>query len=402
MPEALQRSRPVKTGKPHSREPDAVARARELLPLIVELRHVTEANRLIAAPIVEQLRETRLGRMAIARELHGLELPTTEWLDVHEALAGAEPSVAWIVLNNSLPCFFGRFLDNAARRDLFGDAGWLYACSTRPSGKAVVEGDGFRLSGRWALVSGCELAEWISLACIVEEGGQPRLVHGSPEIRLLFVRRGDFEILDTWNAGGMRGTGSHDVVVNDLHVPRRWSVSPGDPSTLEATIGRIPITCTMAAGFSAQTLGIARQAVATLVDLTRTKVPVNPGPGLAERPDVMASVVRHSAALAAARDYLHARAAALWNAVDGGASPTLEGIGAVWAAAHHAIDAARQAVDAMYAAGGTSSLYVDCPLERAHRDLHAMLRHVVAQPLWIEDAGRVRAGLAAHHPLYAV
>lgn len=92
MPEALQRSRPVKAGKPHSREPGALARARQLLPLIVDLRHVTEANRLIAAPIVEQLRETRLGRMAIVRELHGLELPTTEWLDVHEALAGAVTS----------------------------------------------------------------------------------------------------------------------------------------------------------------------------------------------------------------------------------------------------------------------------------------------------------------------
>jgi hypothetical protein len=69
---------------------------------------------------------------------------------------------------------------------------------------------------------------------------------------------------------------------------------------------------------------------------------------------------------------------------------------------HHAVAAARQAVDSMYAAGGTSSLYSSCPLERAHRDLHAMLRHVIGQRFWIEDAGRVMLGMDPQHPLYAL
>jgi len=56
----------------------------------------------------------------------------------------------------------------------------------------------------------------------------------------------------------------------------------------------------------------------------------------------------------------------------------------------------------MYAAGGISSLYTSCPLERAHRDMHAMRRHIVGQALWLEDAGRVRLGGAPVHPLYAV
>ena len=141
----------------------AIRAARELTPLITRLRDETEAGRRIAAPIVERLRAAGLCRLAIEAELGGLALPVGEALDVYEALAGAEPSVAWIVWNSSLPCFFGRFLAPAARAEIFSDPAWLYAVSTRPTGRAAVVGDGFRVSGRWALVSGCELAEWIEL-----------------------------------------------------------------------------------------------------------------------------------------------------------------------------------------------------------------------------------------------
>jgi indole-3-acetate monooxygenase len=381
---------------------EAITAAHELSPLITRLRDDTESNRCIAPPIVERLRETRLCRMAVARQLQGLELPTPETLEVYEALAGAEGSVAWIVWNNSLPCFFGRFLESGARRELFADPKWLYASSTRPTGRASIEGDGYRINGQWALVSGCELAEWIALMCLVEENGKLRMAEsGQPEMRIVYVRRGDCEILDTWYSGGLRGTGSHDVVVKDKPVPRRWTFAPGDASTLDAPIGRIPIVCTMAAGYGAQALGIAQSAIDTLVALTKTKINPDPGPAMAERPAVLASIARQSAALGAARVYLRSCVAKLWDAVSSGAPPALEDITAVWSSAHHAVDQSRSTVEAMYAAGGASSLYTSCPLERAHRDIHAMSRHMVAQAFWLENAGRVKIGMSPTHPLYA-
>jgi alkylation response protein AidB-like acyl-CoA dehydrogenase len=382
---------------------EAAIAARELCPLIARLRHDTEADRRLAEPIVARLRTARLCRIAIASEWHGLELPIPDALDVYEVLAGAEASVGWVVWNNSLPCLFGRYLERSARDEIFGDPAWLYAASTRPTGRAVADGDGYRVSGRWALVSGCELAEWAALLCAVEEDGAARMLQpGVPETRLAYVRRGDFEILDTWHVGGLRGTGSHDVVVEAKHVPRRWTVAPGDAVTLDAPIGRVPIICTMAAGYGAQTLGIARSAIDALVALTGTKVNVEPVPGLRERPAVLAAIARHTAALDAARAHLHGCAGELWRAACSGAPPALADVTAVWGAALHAFDAARSTVETMYAAGGTSSLYTDCPLERAHRDLHAMSRHIVAQTFWLEDAGRVRLGIPPTHPLYAV
>jgi indole-3-acetate monooxygenase len=382
---------------------DALAAARELSPIILRTRAETEAQRRLAEPIVERLRNQRLCRVALAEELDGLALPTPEALDLYETLARAEASVAWVVWNNSLPCFFARYLDAKARDEVFRDPAWLYASSTRPTGRAAVDGSGYRVSGRWSLVSGCELAEWILLLCVVEERGQPRMAApNEPEVRFAFLRRGEFEILDTWHVGGLRGTGSHDVVVKDRHVPRALTLSPADSSTLDAPHGRTPIICTMAAGYGAQMIGVGQAAVDTLVALTKTKISPDPGLQLRERPQVLEAIARHGASLDAARVYLHSCLDDLWSSVTDGSAATLDEISAVWAAALHAADAGRAAVEAMYAAGGASSLYTDCPLERAHRDMHAMLRHVVVQPFWLEDAARVKLGVAPAHPLYAV
>ncbi|HEU4430532.1 MAG TPA: acyl-CoA dehydrogenase family protein [Myxococcota bacterium] len=381
----------------------ATTAARELAPLLTAHRDETERDRRLPAQIVERLLETRLVRMAIAQPYDGLEVPTFEALEVYEVLAAAEASGAWIVWNNSLPCLLSRFLGAAARAELFADARWLYANSTRPTGKAVVDGDGYRVSGRWSLVSGCELAEWIALACIVHDGDAPRMLAPDvPEQRLAYVRRGEVEILDTWHVGGLRGTGSHDVVVADVRVSHARTISPADDATLDRPIGRVPITCTMAAGFASQALGMAEMALRTLIALAGTKANVEAGPGMRDRPPVQALIARQTAALDAARSHLRRRTGELWSSAETGVRPSLHEISAGWAAAHHAIDAARTTLDGAYAAAGTTSLYSVCPLERAHRDLHAMLRHVVAQSMWLEDAGKVTLGMNPTHPLYAV
>jgi hypothetical protein len=123
---------------------------------------------------------------------------------------------------------------------------------------------------------------------------------------------------------------------------------------------------------------------------------------MTDRPQLLAAIARQAAALEAARLYLRACVDELWSVVSSGAGAAIEEVSRVWAAAHHAVDQGRSTVDAMYAAGGVSSIYTSSPLERAHRDTHAMSRHIVAQPFWIEDAGRARVGMSPKHPLYAL
>jgi alkylation response protein AidB-like acyl-CoA dehydrogenase len=372
-----------------------------LIPLIREQRHTTEKDRRIAAPIVQAIRESDLCRLLLDT---GTSPPYTPeaWLRVLETLAGAEASVSWLIWNNALPCFWSRFLDDAGRERIFGDANRLFAGSTRPTGQAVATEGGFRLSGRWSLVSGCELADYLTLMSLVHEDGVPRmLASGQPDLRVLFVPKGTYDILDTWHAGGLRGSGSHDVVVDDVFVPVEDSLSPTPPAPSHSQLAQLPIIPVMIAGLGAQFLGMARAAIAVAIEILRTKVSVDAGASIHERPSVYADMAAHSAAVAAAGGHLHTCMAAVWEHARN-QLPTAEDRAALYSAGLHAAAIARAGVVAMHAAAGTTALYVDCPLERSLRDLQTMERHIAAQPLWLEDAGRVLLGHEPTNPLFMI
>jgi alkylation response protein AidB-like acyl-CoA dehydrogenase len=380
---------------------EIVTFAESLVPLITQLRDTTENDRRIAEPIVQAIRKSDLCRMLLVGSATPQYTPG-EWLRVLETLAGAEASVSWLVWNNALPCFWARFLDDAARARVFGDSSRLFAGSTRPTGQAVATDGGFRLSGRWSLVSGCELADYVHLMSLVHENGVPRMLGpGQPDLRVLFVPKGHYAILDTWHAGGLRGSGSHDIVVDDVFVPSGDSLAPAPPTPSKSPLAQLPIIPMMVAGIGAQFLGMARAAIAVTIEILRNKVSVDPGASIRERPAVLADIASYSAAVAAAESHLHATMEVLWEQVRHGVS-TVEDRATLYGASLYGAAVARAGIVAMHAAAGTTALYVACPLERSLRDLQTMDRHIATQPLWLEDAGRVLLGHEPINPLFMI
>jgi alkylation response protein AidB-like acyl-CoA dehydrogenase len=378
-----------------------VTAAESMIPLIREHRHTTENDRRIAGPILQAIRETDLCRMLLDTGEPPQYTPE-DWLTVLEMLAGAEASVSWIIWNNTMPCFWARFLNDAGRKRVFADSHQLFAGSTRPTGQAVIAQGGYRLSGRWSLVSGCELADYLHLLCPVHENGALRmLATGKPEFRVFFVPKGSYTILDTWHAGGLRGSGSHDVVVDDVFVPIEDSFAPAPPVASDSPLAQLPIIPMMVAGIGAQFLGMARAAIAVAIEILRNKESVDPGMSMRERPSVFADIALASTAVAAAKSHLHASMAELWGRVRHRLA-TAEDRAALYSAGLYAVSVARACILAMHAAAGTTALYIDCPLERSIRDLYTMERHIAAQPFWSEDSGRVMLGQEPVNPLFMI
>ena len=224
---------------------------------------------------------------------------------------------------------------------------------------------------------------------------------GQPDLRVLFVPRGSYTILDTWHAGGLRGSGSHDVVVDDVVVPVEDSFAPTPPVAGHSPLAQLPILPVMIAGLGAQFLGMARTATAVTLEILRTKVSVDPGASMRERPSVLADLASYSVAIAAAGSHLHTSIVAVWDPVRH-QLPTTEDRAGLYSAGLHAAAVGRAGVVAMHAAAGTPALYSDCPLERSIRDLHTMAQHIAAQPLWLEDAGRVLVGQDPTNPLFMI
>ena len=376
--------------------------ARALRTTIRAVRGETEGARCLPASIVDKLIEAGLCRLTVPENLGGHEAEPLVSFDVYEELASADASVAWIAWNNALPGLLSRYLSNAVRTDLFADTHRLFANSTRPSGRAVMRPGGFRVSGRWSLVSGCALADWIPLMCIVttDEGEQRLLAEGVPEMRMAYVPKGSYKILDTWHSGGLRGTGSHDIVVNDNFVPAELTFSLEDPDHIDQPLYRMPFAATLGAWCAAICLGIAHAAIDTLLELGCSKVTVDPGPGLRDRPVVQAMVASSTAALEASRLLLRDALGEVWNACTSETPASDIQRARLWGSMVHTAQTAKTTVTSMYKAAGTSALYTDCHIEQAHRDIHAVLQHVVLQHFWLEQAGRVRLGLKPTHPLF--
>jgi alkylation response protein AidB-like acyl-CoA dehydrogenase len=381
---------------------DPLSAARALRSSIKTVRHEIEAARRLPASIVDKLIEMGLCRLTVPESLGGREAEPLIGLDVYEEIASADASVAWIAWNNALPAFLSHYLSNGVRAELFANSRRLFTSSTRPSGRAVMKQGGFRVSGRWSLVSGCELADWILLMCVIttDEGDQRMLVEGVPEMRMAYVPKGSYKLLDTWYAGGLRGTGSHDVVVDDIFVPAELTFSLEDPAHIDRPLYRMPFAATLSAWCAAICLGIASAAIDTLLDLGCSKMSADPGPGLRDRPAVQAMVASSTADLEASRLLLRDALGDVWIACSRGTSVTDIQHARMWGSNVHTARTARTTVTSMYEAAGASALYIDCPIERAHRDIHAVLQHIVLQHFWLEQAGRVMLGLKPTHPLF--
>jgi hypothetical protein len=49
---------------------------------------------------------------------------------------------------------------------------------------------------------------------------------GGPDWRFAWFPRTDGEIIATWHAAGLKGTGSHDIAVHGITVPEKLTCSP--------------------------------------------------------------------------------------------------------------------------------------------------------------------------------
>ena len=290
-------------------------------------------------------------------------------------------------------------LSPEAAHAIHDDRDVITANSTRPSGQAHVVDGGYRVSGRWSLVSGCELASWMVLWAVVHEEGKPRLSSSGPDIRFMLLPASQCEIIDTWTVGGLRGTGSHDVAVIDVFVSAAFGSGFFDPHVLPEPRYRIPPFSRVIPGLGAMALGIARAAIESLKEIAGAKIPARTTQMLRDTLDAQARVSQAEALVSAARLFLFDSVDRLWTGLLATGETTMEERARARLAASHAVSSAAQAVDLMYVAGGASSVYASCPLERAFRDVHVMAQHIGVHPRVMHSTGRVLFGLDSDTPL---
>jgi alkylation response protein AidB-like acyl-CoA dehydrogenase len=384
-----------------------LAAVHALAPDIRALRHEIEGRRRLPWSLVQAMSGAGLFRLLRPRSLGGLEVEPLTHLAVVEAVARADASAAWLLQTNN-GGLVAAWLEEAGARAVYAaDPDAIVGGTLVPRGQANAVPGGYRVSGRWPFASGVEHCAWMTVAgVVVDAQGQPALrPGGAPEIRAFFVPAGAYTILDTWSVGGLRGTGSHDILVPDVFVPRELScvldatARVAHPGPLYA----FPAWSLGSAALAAVCLGAARGAIDALIAQAVAE-PVAPPPGLkpapapGERTALHAQVGRAEALLGAARVYLLDAVGDAWQSVLAGRDVSPEQRARIRLAATHAGASAVQVVDLAESAAGSAALYTTSPLERAFRDVHAAVHHFNLQPWTYEAAGRTLLGLPASGP----
>lgn len=367
--------------------------ARGYQPRIVAHRDAIEACRRIPEDLARDLARDGFFRIFLPAAYGGSDLSPMDGIAVFEELAKADASVAWCVWNGNTHWTTAQLASDAAHA-IHDDPEVITANSTRPSGQAHITEGGFRLTGRWSLVSGCQLASWMVLLSVVHDSDKPRAAaSGGSETRFMLVPASECEIIDTWTVGGLRGTGSHDVAVHDVFVPRAFASGFLDSYVLTERRYRLPPFSRVIPGLGAIALGVAHTAIETLKEIAGAKTPNRTTQMLRDTTDAQARVSQAEALVRSARLFLFESLEQLWKKLLASGEATTEARALVRLATCHAVSNAVQAVDLMYVAGGASSIYASCPLERAFRDVHNITQHVGVHPRIMHSTGRVLFGL---------
>src|SRR5213594_191486 len=220
-------SAPVPEARSRHQQPSPLETAVALAPRIRAAAAETERQRRLSPELVRALAAGGVFRMCVPRALGGGEVDPATMIETVETLAAADGAAGWSAMIGATSGVASAYLAEEAAQEIYGsDPEVVSGGAFAPLGKATVVDGGYRVSGRWPFASGCEHCAWLMGGSVVLDGGQPRLLpSGMPDNRLMLFPAAAVRIIDTWDVAGLRGTGSHDIAVEDQFVPAARSLS---------------------------------------------------------------------------------------------------------------------------------------------------------------------------------
>ena len=358
-----------------------VSRAREIGALARGMADQIDAGRRLPAELVGALRDSGLLRAGAPVEVDALELPAGTALRCAEEVARGDASAGWCVSIAITASLLVAYLPPVSRDELFGDGRGVAAGVWAPQGKARRVSGGVVVSGRWAFCSGITHADVLFAGCVLED--RPAVVALPTE---------QLQVLDTWHTLGLRGTGSHDSVADEVFVPNERVLSIFDGPVIDRPLYRFPPFGFFAACITAAAMGNARAAIDDFVDLAGTKKGVAASRTLAERSTIQVAVASAESSLEAARAGYYQAIDAAWQASQDGPSVPLEARTRLRLAATHGVRVSADVVRTMYDLAGGSAIYDGAPLQRRFRDAFTATAHFQVNEASRELPGRILLG----------
>ena len=376
-------------------------RVERLRDVIVDGGDRAQELRRLPDNTVTALIDEGMFRFTLPEELGGENATTTETIEVIAAMAAIDASVGWnVMLGSEINAMAAGGMDPAIAKEIYLDNPRVVMCGGGGTGTvpatAVRQPDGgFLVTGESTFISGCHNADWcFMMAPEVAEGQTIRDADFST-MQGRFLHRSEWEIVETWDVAGIRGSGSDNVRADRARVrPEHAEVDlVSMPAHYDNPVFRIPVPLRLSYNKVAIALGIARGALDAFVDLAHNKVPMLSPSKLMDRPIAQIRIAECEGKYRAARAYVMEAMRDVEVELEAGAEmPSAATTQNARLACVTATNVCMEVVDVLHNTGGTSASYMANPLERKLRDAHAAASHRWVSHSLYEDLGAILLG----------
>ncbi|QWG20953.1 acyl-CoA dehydrogenase family protein [Bradyrhizobium sediminis] len=359
-----------------------IDRARALVPRLRERASRTEELRRLPPETERDLHDAGLFRIMQPKRVGGSELDYVALVDCSDVLAQGDASVAWNFANLASHHWMLGMFDRRAQDLIWSNnADALIASSfIFPSGRASKVDGGYLLQGHWPFSSGVGSSEWNMLGGVVASEDEADGI----EYRIFLLHKTDYKVTDTWNASGLRGTGSNDVEVAEIFVAEPMTVAVGDlaggstpgsaanPNPLYA----LPVFSLFPYVLSGAGLGNAQACLDDYIDITRHRASTYNRAKLGDFQSTQIKIAEASAKIDAARLIMRSRCLEAMADARSGQIPDMAEKTRLRRDGAYSVNLCTEAVSLLSSASGARGLFTTGALQRQFRDAHAINSHL--------------------------
>ena len=361
---------------------ELIERARKIGVVAREKALETEQRRHVSAELIGMMRDAELFRLMQPERFGGFEYGYDVFVELVAAIGAGDGSTGWVYSLGAVhPWLIACYPDEAQNEVWSQDRDAIAAVSYAPTGKAVPDKDGYRLTGRFSFASGVDNANWGIV------GGMMPLKEG-PKPGFFLVPRSQFSIHDDWFTMGLAGTGSKTIVVEDQFVPAYRTVTFADmligngpgTATNSNPLYRQPMLAVVPHCLVAPALGMARGALEAFKEQVAGRTTRGAVAGgnnkMSEFVTIQMRVAEATASIDAAGLMIHRDIRDTLSIIESG-KPADVNLRMRNRLTHSfATKLLVQAVDALFLAAGGSALGLQHPVQRFWRDIHAVSSHI--------------------------
>lgn len=371
-----------------------------VLDRLVELRDYfesqgREAEQLGRLPdkTAQALKETGIIRMLQPQRFGGYESHPVDFMRAVLEAAEHDGSAGWVAGVVGVHPHELAQTDLRLQEEIWGQDNDTWVASPyAPMGQARPVEGGYLFNGRWSFSSGTDHCQWVMIGGFVTDpdGGLPD--RDQSRIMHFCLPRSDYEIVaDSWEVMGLRGSGSRDLIVKDAFVPDYRAI-PQDEIVagtaakqlgLDNPLYAIPRAVMFSGAITCATLGLAKGVLRAYKAYNQERIQLG-GARANLDPNHLQLLGRAEADIDASIRHFLGDIEDVYDAAASGDPVSIETRVKVRRNQVRATHRATEAADALFMHGGGGALHLDKPLQRAWRDLHAGMNHIVnvAEPVY--------------------